>query len=187
MLGDQPNNTNSIIQGKSPPLNPRLPSRPGWTQTVEVRRRQGVQACCNQPRALPMALAIHCQLNPQVRPFVPMVMAPKLAYRRGKRDGGEEPVSKRQIRSGEGRWEGRRGVGWLNPRRETKTKGRDGDRKRGMREKFTNRGGEAEQSGAFCDSAKGGIEHVRVDGKSQLPRTTYGQWRWMGSTELNAR
>ena len=40
-----------------------------------------------------MALAVHCQLNPQVRPFVPTVMAPKLAYRRGKREGGEEPVS----------------------------------------------------------------------------------------------
>ena len=42
-------------------------------------------------------------LNPQVRPFVPTVMAPKLAYRRGKREGGEEPVSKHQVRSGDGR------------------------------------------------------------------------------------
>ena len=77
-----------------------------------------------------MALAVHCQLNPQVRLFVPTVMAPKLAYRRGKREGGEEPVSKHQIRSGDGRWEERRGVGWLNPRRETKTKGRNGDREK---------------------------------------------------------
>ena len=67
-----------------------------------------------------MASAVHCQLNPQVRPVVPTVMAPKPAYRRGKREGGEEPVSKHQIRSGHGRWEGRRGVGRLNPRRETK-------------------------------------------------------------------
>ena len=81
-----------------------------------------------------MALAVHCQLNPQVRPFVPTVMAPKLAYRRGKREGGEEPVSKHQIRSGDGRWEGRRGVGRLNPRRESKTKCRNGDREREMRE-----------------------------------------------------
>ena len=66
-------------------------------------------------------------------------MAPKLAYRRGKREGGEEPVSKHQIRSGDGRWEGRRGVGRLNPRRETKTKGRNGDREREMREDVTNR------------------------------------------------
>ena len=45
----------------------------------------------------------------------------------------------------------------------------------------------AKQSGTFCNSAKGGIEHVHVDGKLQLPRTTYGRWRWMGSTELNGR
>ena len=86
-----------------------------------------------------MALAVHCQLIPQVRSFVPTVMAPKLAYRRGKREGGEEPVSKHQIRSGDGRWEGRRGVGLLNPRRETKTKGRNGDREREMREEIKNR------------------------------------------------
>ena len=66
-------------------------------------------------------------------------MASKLAYRRGKREGGEEPVSKHRIRSGDGRWEGRRGVGRLNPRRETKTKGRNGDRERKMREEVTNR------------------------------------------------
>ena len=86
-----------------------------------------------------MALAVHCQLNPQARPFVPTVMAPKLAYRRGKREGGEEPVSKHQIRSGDGRWEERRGVRRLNPRRETKTKGRNGDRKKEMKEEVTNR------------------------------------------------
>ena len=84
-----------------------------------------------------MALAVHCQLNPQVRPFVPTVMAPKLAYRRGKREGGEEP--KHQIRPGDGRWEGRRGVGRLNPRRETKKKGRNGDREREMKKEVTDR------------------------------------------------
>ena len=83
---------------------------------------------------------MHCQLNPQVRPFVPTVMAPKqLAYRRGKREGGEEPVSKHQIRFGDGRWEGRRGVGRLNPRRKTKTKNRNRDREREMREEITKR------------------------------------------------
>ena len=86
-----------------------------------------------------MALAVHCQLNPQVRPFVQTIMAPKLAYRRGKREGGEEPMSKHQIRSGDGRLEGRRGVGRLNPRRETKTKGRNGYRERKMREEVTHR------------------------------------------------
>ena len=50
-----------------------------------------------------------------------------------------------------------------------------------------NGGGEAEQSGAFYDSTKGGIEHVHVDGKSQLPDTTYGRWRWMGNTGLDGR
>ena len=48
-------------------------------------------------------------------------------------------MSKHQIRSGDGRWEGRRGVGRLNPRRETKTKDRNGDREREMREEITNR------------------------------------------------
>ena len=129
-----------------------------------------------------MALAVHCQLNQQVRLFVPTVMAPKLAYRRGKREGGEEPVSKHQIRSGDGRWEERRGVGRLNPRRETKTKGRNGDREKEMKEvkdrrKFLarkrRRRGRAER--AFYDSAKGGIEHMHVGGKSQLPHTTYGR------------
>ena len=84
-----------------------------------------------------MALAVHCQLIPQVRPFVPTVMAPKLAYSRGKREGGEEPVSKHKIRPGDRIWEGRRGVGRLNPRRETNTKGRNGDSGRGKIEKVT--------------------------------------------------
>ena len=66
-------------------------------------------------------------------------MAPKLACRRGKREGGEAPASKHQIRPGDGRWEGRRGVGWLNPRREPKAKGRNGDREREMRQEFKNR------------------------------------------------
>ena len=86
-----------------------------------------------------MASAVHCQLNPQVRPFVPTVMAPKLAYRRGKREGGEDPVSKHQNRSGDGRWAGRRGVGRLNPRRETKIQGKNGDRERGIMQKVIER------------------------------------------------
>ena len=86
-----------------------------------------------------MALAVHCHLNPQVRPFVPTVMAPKLAHPRGKRKGEEEPVSEHQIRPGDGRWAGRRGVGRLNPRRETKIKGKNGDREREMKENVTNR------------------------------------------------
>ena len=38
-------------------------------------------------------------------------MPPKLAYRRGKREGGEGPVRKHQIRTRGGRWAGQRGVG----------------------------------------------------------------------------
>ena len=86
-----------------------------------------------------MASAVHCQLNPQVRSLVPTVIAPKLAYRRAKRKGGEEPVSKHQIRSGDGRWVGRRWVRRLNPRRETKIKGKNGDREREMKQKVTNK------------------------------------------------
>ena len=47
-------------------------------------------------------------------------------------------MSKHQIRSGDGRWVGRRGVGRLNLRHETKTQGKNGDRERGIREKVTN-------------------------------------------------
>ena len=145
-----------------------------------------------------MASAVHCQLNPQVRLFVPTAMTSKLAYstvqhstvkhRRGKREEGEEPVSKHQIRPGDGRWTGRRWVGRLNPRRESKIQGKKGDRegrklKSRRKEKHfgkfwrANDGGEVEQRGAASNRAKGGIEHVREDGRSQLPRTTSGRWR----------
>ena len=87
-----------------------------------------------------MASVVHCQLNPQVRPFVPTAMTSKLAYftvqystvqyRRGKWEEGEQPVSKHQICPGDGRWTGRRGVGRLNPRREDKIQGKNGDRER---------------------------------------------------------
>ena len=97
-----------------------------------------------------MASAVHCQLNPQVRLFVPTAMTSKLAYstvqystvqystaqhRRGKREEGEEPVSKHQIRPGDGRWMGRREVGRLNPRREDKIQGKNGDREGGKNKK----------------------------------------------------
>ena len=48
-----------------------------------------------------------------------------------------------------------------------------------------NGGGEAEQSGTSCDRAKGGMEHVRVGWRSQLPRTTYGRWQGIGRTGLD--
>ena len=68
-----------------------------------------------------------------------MAMTPKLAYRRGKREEGEEPVSKHQIRPGDGRWTRRRKVGRLNPRRENKIQGKNGDRERGKTEKVIER------------------------------------------------
>ena len=104
-------------------------------------------------------------------------------------------MSKHRIRPGNGRWTGRREVGRLNPRRDIKIKSKSGDRERQMKQKVANKrkflrkngGGEAEQGGASCDRAKGEIEHVRVDGRSQLPRTTYGRWPWTERTELNGR
>ena len=48
-------------------------------------------------------------------------------------------MSKHQVRPGDGRWTGRRGVGRLNPRRENKIKGKNGDRKRAKIEKVTER------------------------------------------------
>ena len=143
-----------------------------------------------------MVLVVHCQLNLQVRPFVPTVMASKLAYRHGKREGGEEPVSKQQIRSGDGRWEGRRGMGRLNPRRETKTKGRNGDRVREMREQVTyrrkflarkrRRRGRAERR--LLRRQRKRKNRARARGREiTVAMTTYGRWRWMGSTELDGR
>ena len=96
-----------------------------------------------------MASAVHCRLNPQVRLFVPTAMTSKLAYstvqystvqyRRGKREEGEEPVSKHQIRPGDGRWTVRRGVGRPNPRRENKIQGKNGDREGGKNENVAER------------------------------------------------
>ena len=76
-------------------------------------------------------------------------MASKLAYstvpygtvqhRRRQREEGEEPVSKHQIRPRDGGWTGRRGVGRLNPRRENKIQGKNGDREGGKNEKVAER------------------------------------------------
>ena len=104
-------------------------------------------------------------------------------------------MSKHQIRLGDGRWTGRRGVGRLNPRREKKYKARTGIGKEGKLKKSqrggkisrVNEGGEVEQRGAAYDRVKRGIEHAREDGRWQLPRTTSGRWRWMGHTELDGR
>ena len=58
---------------------------------------------------------------------------------------------------------------------------------RGGKISRVNEGGEVEQRGAAYGRAKGGIEHVREDGRSQLPRSTSGRLRWMGHTELDGR
>ena len=46
-------------------------------------------------------------------------------------------MSKHQIRPGDGRWTGRRGVGRLNPRRDNRIQGKNGSRDRGKIEKVT--------------------------------------------------
>ena len=48
-------------------------------------------------------------------------------------------MSKHQIRPGDGRWTGRRGVGLRNPRRENKIQGKNGDRERGKNGKVAER------------------------------------------------
>ena len=91
-------------------------------------------------------------------------MAPKPAYRRGKLEGGEEPVSKHQIPSRDRRWTGRGGAGRDNLTHvaRPKYKASTGAGKGGYKKKSqiggnswrANGGGEAEQSGASCDKAK---------------------------------
>ena len=49
-------------------------------------------------------------------------------------------MSKHQIRPGDGRCTGRRGVGRLNPRRENKIQGKNSDREGGKNEKVAERG-----------------------------------------------
>ena len=138
-----------------------------------------------------MASAVHCQLNPQVRPFVPMVMASKLAYRRRKREGGEEPVSKHQIRSGDGRWAGRGGTVEPTSRdqntRQERGQGKGKNRKSYKEEEIIGAKTEAARQSRAALPATKQSEHVHVDGRSQLPRTTSGRWRWMGCTELDGR
>ena len=56
-------------------------------------------ACCDKLTVYPMALVVHCQLNPQARHFVSMPIAPKLIHRRGRWEEGGEHVSKHQLRS----------------------------------------------------------------------------------------
>ena len=76
-------------------------------------------------------------------------------------------------------------MGRPNPRLETNIKARTGTGKGKLNKKSqiggkswrANGSGEAEQSGASCNRAKGGIEDVRVDGRSQLPRITHGVGR----------
>ena len=77
--------------------------------------------------------------NGDIKTGVGTVQYSTVQHRRGKREEGEEPASKHQIRPGDGRWTGRRGVGWLNPRRESKIQGKNGDRERGKIEKVAER------------------------------------------------
>ena len=118
-----------------------------------MRRRLGVQACCDHngiANGIGCALPVEstsqavCTNGHDIKTGVQYstvqystVQCSTVQYRRGKREEGEEPVSKHQIRPGDGRWTGRRGVGRLNPRRENKIQGKNGDRERGKIEKVT--------------------------------------------------
>ena len=44
-----------------------------------------------------------------------------------------------------------------------------------------------DSSSVFQERNLCAIPYVREDGRSQLPRTTSGRWRWMGHTELDGR
>ena len=86
-------------------------------------------------------------------------------------------------------------MGRLNPLRETKLRSKDGDRERETREEVMKRRKLLARKRRRRDrverrplrQAKHGIEHVRVDGRLQLPRTTYERWRWMARTESDGR
>ena len=87
-------------------------------------------------------------------------------------------MSKHQIRPKDGRWEGRHGVGRLNPRRETKTKGRNGDREREMKEEVTDRRkflarerrNRARARGREITVATHNVRTMAVDGKRGVGR-----------------
>ena len=67
---------------------------------LEPNTVETLQACCDQLAAHPIALVVNFQLNPQARPFVPTAIAITLAYHHGKREEGEEHVSKHLFPSG---------------------------------------------------------------------------------------
>ena len=88
--------------------------------------------------------------------------------------------------------------GMAEPTSREQNQGKNGDREGGKLKKLQRGGkvweilarkrrrrGRAERR--RLRQSKGGIEHVREDRRSQLPRTTSGRWRWMGRTELDGR
>ena len=85
----------------------------------------------DQQEAHPMALTVQFQLNPCSEPsLIPTTKQNKmLQQRRGKHGKRKAPEIKDQIRSEHRRWTHRRGVGRLNPTRETKSSGANGDEK----------------------------------------------------------
>ena len=89
----------------------------------------------------------------------------------------------------------RRGEGRLIPRRKIKIQGKNKNRDRGIRYQITGRreiserkprcGDRAER--CFLRQSKQETEHVRLDERSQLPRTTYKRWWWVERTESDRR
>ena len=71
-------------------------------------------------------------------------------------------MSKHQIRPGDERWTGRRGVGRLNPRRENKIQGKNGDREGGKLKKSQRRGGKVWEILARKRRRRGRAERRRL-------------------------
>ena len=82
------------------------------------------------PGSAPDGVGGVVKLNPRAEPFIQTVSKTLKQHRRGKREDGENPGSKHQIRPRQGGWTGRRGAGRPNPSRETKIPGANVGRER---------------------------------------------------------
>ena len=85
-------------------------------------------------------------------------------------------MSKHQIRPGDGRWTGRRGVGRLDPRREKEIQGKNGDRERGKMEKAMANAKAVGPDGLPSELLKLGLQQDRTILR-ELHRLTILIWR----------
>ena len=72
------------------------------------------------PGSAPDGVGGVVKLNPRAEPFIQTISKTRKQHRRGKREDGENPGSKQQIRPRQGGWTGRCGAGRPNLSRETK-------------------------------------------------------------------